>query len=249
MSNQAEFNELNSSKMNVHFGIGGIRHGNEFDNSEREQHVLVLNQLSNYFFEDWDYQNPIPSMGFPLYTTGKFEPDLVTHVGKIKYSKRHISIDVPIFLGLDSFQQLSESDFRELFVGMLDNAFNQAVVLINKKDLPYPAQSIEIAWAAMRAEYLALPLPIVFVRDNKPHVPPSGVEYFFVFDKKLDRTSFLKKVAHFGLEVETDSDEGRHWCTLSDPNARKVDKEMEQQLVHQSGACAGEYDGWSAPEL
>ncbi|QYK52784.1 MAG: ribonuclease E inhibitor RraB [Fimbriimonadaceae bacterium] len=249
MSNQAEFNELNSSKMNVHFGIGGIRYGPEFEDSGREQHIRVLNQLSSHFFREWDHLNPIARLGIRLRTAGKFEPDLVTHVGKIKYSKRYISLEVPMFLALESFQKKSENDFRELFVGMLDNAFNQTVVIINKKDLPYPAQSIEIAWAAMRAEYLALPLPIVFVRDNKPHVPPSGVEYFFVFDKKLDRTLFLKKVAHFGLEVETDSDEGRHWCTLSDSNARKVDKEMEQQLVHQSEACTGEYDGWSAPEL
>jgi len=249
MSNQTGFKDSSSSKMNVHFGIGGIRHGPEFGNSGRDQHVYTLNQLSKQFFEDWDCRNPIPSMGFPLYTAGKFEPDLVTHVGKIKYSKRYISLEVPMFLALESFQEKSENDFRDLFVEMLDNAFNQAVVLINKKDLPYPAESIEAAWAAMRAEYLARPLPIVFVRDNKPHVPPSGVEYFFVFDKKRDRTLFLKNVAHFSLEVETDSDEGRHWCTLSDPNARKVDKEIEQQLVHQSEACAGEYDGWSAPEL
>lgn len=236
-------------KIRVRFGIGGMRYGPEFEESERESHILVLNKLCQEVFTQWEPENPSPSIGITLCTAGKFEPDLVTNVGKPKYSKKWVSIDVPISLSLDSFQQVPESDFRNLLNGMLIDAFDQVIGLIEKKGLPYPAELLKEAWENIRLQYMDLPLPIVFVSKSAPSIPSSGVDYYFYFDKKRDQSQFLKHVGHLQLVIETGAYEGQHSCVLTDANARKVNKAIEEQLAAAADKFCGEYDGWSAPEV
>lgn len=223
-----------------------LLHGAEFTEAGYVSHIQRLNRLLSQGNPFWEYPHQFYHICLALTIAGRFEPDLDRGLGRACYYAKSRDILVRARLDQESFVGVSENAFRQTLAGLLTRCMDKAVALIRRKQLPIDVASLTSRWQLAVGLYLEedLPLRSEPAKEQKPVTRPEA-EYFFVFRRRGQRTSFLRAINSMGLSVETTEGDDEYLCTVTDEFADGIRAGIESTLIRLCEECGGEYDGWA----
>lgn len=230
-----------------YLGAGSIFWGQGPSKTYIMNHIQAVSKLLSRGNPEWKLLRDFYSVGPTIVVAGQFKQDLQTGLGKPKHNKRNQEVDIEISLGLASFQEVKEDDFRGVFSGLLIDSCERVVTFISThkglSESPIDPVEIDERWRRAVCDYLDSPLPIHHKLDRTKQACPNGSEYYFRFTTSQSRSSFVESLKNSGLEITLSTEQSQYWCALI--SSKPFLSSVELELVSLCSLHGGEYDGFS----